>query len=96
MCVCVCVCSGGGTVFVAEIRYRHDLVRLCCGKAVPHIVEEKEMYALPIQGSVQDFLLGGGGESIPEKYLEPRSGENIFFRACKGSRGMLPWKMLKT
>ena len=86
MCVCVCVCvcvqwgGGGGGVFVAEIRYRYDLVRLCrkfhfCPfqMKMPHIDEEKEMYALPIQGSVQDFLLGGGGESIPEKFLEPRS-----------------------
>ena len=43
----------------AEIRYRHDLVRLChkfyfClfQMKIPHIDEEKELYALLIQGSV--------------------------------------------
>ena len=58
------VCAGGGgggdlLISVAEIRYRHDLVRLChkfyfCPfqMKIPHIDEEKELYALPIQGSV--------------------------------------------
>ena len=76
------MCSGGRGVFVAEIRYKHDLVRLChkfyfCPfqMKMPHIDEEKELYALPIQGSVQDFLLrggGGGGGVDPRKVLEPR------------------------
>ena len=35
---------------------------------MPHIDEEKELYALPIQGSVQDLLFGGGGESIVETF----------------------------
>ena len=57
----VCVCGGGGDLLisVAEIRYRYDLVRLChkfyfCPFQikVPNIDEEKELYALPIQGSV--------------------------------------------
>ena len=58
----MCVCGGGGgylLISVAEIRYRHDLVRLChkfyfCPfqMKIPHIDEEKELYALPIQGSV--------------------------------------------
>ena len=46
-------------ISVAEIRYRNDLVRLChkfyfCPfqMKIPHIDEEKELYALPIQGSV--------------------------------------------
>ena len=54
------MCAGGGgylLISVAEIRYRHDLVRLCnkfyfCPfqMKIPHIDEEKELYA--IQGSV--------------------------------------------
>ena len=63
VCVCVCVCGGGGGAYflisVAEIRYRHDMVRLChkfyfCRfqMKIPHIDDEKELYALPIQGSV--------------------------------------------
>ena len=56
-----CVCAGGGylLISVAEIRYRHDLVRLChkfyfCPfqMKIPHIDMEKELYPLAIQGSV--------------------------------------------
>ena len=36
-----------------------------------------------------------GRESIPEKFLEPRSGEKIFLGLVEGSRGMLPRKILK-
>ena len=50
---------------------------------MPHIDEEKELYAISIQGSVQDFLFGGG-ELIPEKFLEPRSGEEIFLGLVRG------------
>ena len=60
--VCVHARGGGGgylLISVAEIRYRHDLVRLChkfyfCPfqMKIPHIDEEKEMYALSIDGSV--------------------------------------------
>ena len=86
----MCVRGGYLLISVAEIRYRHHLVGLChkfyfCPfqMKIPHIDEEKELYALPIQGSVWDFLFGGR-ESIPEKFLEPRSGEKTFFRACRG------------
>ena len=55
--MCVCSGEGGGLISVAEIKYRHDLVRLChkfyfCPfqMKIPHIDEEKELYALPIQG----------------------------------------------
>ena len=37
-----------------------------------------------------------GRESILEKFLESRSGEKSFFKACRGSVGMLPRKILKT
>ena len=58
--MCVCVCGGGGggrylLISVAEIRYRNDMVGLChkfyfCPfqMKIPHIDEEKELYALPI------------------------------------------------
>ena len=46
-------------ISVAELRYRHDLVRLshkfyfCLFQMkIPHIDDEKELYALSIQGSV--------------------------------------------
>ena len=53
------VCAGGGDflISVAEIRYRHDLVRLChkfhfCPfqMKIPHIDEEKEMYCVSYRG----------------------------------------------
>ena len=61
---------------------------------MPHIDEEKELYALPIQGSVQDFLFGGGVD--PKKIFGATQRRENFFRACKGSRGMLTRKILKT
>ena len=76
--------GGGGALFVAEIRYRHDLVRLCrkfhfCPfqMKMPHIDEEQEMYALPIQGSVQDFLFGGGSRS--QKNIWSHAAARKFF-----------------
>ena len=105
--VCVYVRAGGGgggeylLVSVAEIRYIHDVVRLrhkfnfCPFQMkIPHSDEEKELYALPIQGSVWYFLFWGLGGVDPKKLLEPRSGEKKFFRACRGSRRMLPRKSL--
>ena len=84
------MCEGGGggylLISVAELRYRHDLVRLChkfyfCPfqMKILHIDEEKKLYALPIHGSVYDFLFWGLGESIPKQFLETRSGEKSFF-----------------
>ena len=100
----MCV-SGGGwymLISVAELRYRHNLVRLyhkfyfCPFQIkIPHIDEEKELYVLPIQGSVYDFLFWGLGEVDPKKILEPRRVVKKFFRACRGSGGMLPRKILK-
>ena len=64
----MCVWGGGGYFFisVAEIRCRHDLIRLChefyfCSfqMKIPHIDEERELYALSIKVSVWDFLFGG-------------------------------------
>ena len=90
------MCTGGGghlLISVAEIRYRHDLVGLChkfhfCPfqMKIPHIDEEKGLYAL----AVQDFLFWGLGGVDPKKCLEPRSGEKNFFRARRGTRRMLP------
>ena len=51
------MCAGGYfLISVAEIRYRHDLVRLChkfyfCQMKIPHIDEEKRCTALAIEGS---------------------------------------------
>ena len=81
---CVCVCGGGGGYFlisVVEIRYRHDLVRLChkfhfCPfqMKIPHIDEEKELYCVSYRG----LCLGFFGLRVrgvdPKKFLEPRSG----------------------
>ena len=45
---------------------------------IPHVDEEKGLYALPVQGL---FVLGFGGVD-PKKLLEPR--REILFRACRG------------
>ena len=74
----MCVCAGGGggylLISVTEFKYRHDLVRLCrkfyfCPfqMKILHIDAKKELYALPIQGSVQDFLFWGLGGVDPKK-----------------------------
>ena len=52
------------------------------------------------QGSIYDFLFGGGGGGVdPKTFLEPRSGEKKFVRPSRGSGGgsggMLPRKILK-
>ena len=61
------MCGGGWhlLISVGEIRYIHDLARLChkfyfCPfqMKIPHVDEEKELYALPIQGL---FVFGVGG-----------------------------------
>ena len=96
------MCGGGGggdlLMSVAEIRYRHDLVMLChkfyfCPfqMKIPHIDEEKEAVCVNYPGLCLGIFLFWGLEGVdPKKFLEPRSGEKIFFRARRGSRGMLP------
>ena len=42
------------------------------------------------QGSIWNFLLGRGGESILKKSFEPRGGEKTFFRPSRGVRGHAP------
>ena len=44
----------------------------------------KELYALPIQGSVQDFLFWRLGGVDPKNFLEPRSSEKIFWGLVGG------------
>ena len=72
----MCAGRGGGELLIsaAELRYRHDLVRLChkfyfypFQIKIPHIDEKKELYALPIQCSVWDFLFWRLGEVNPKK-----------------------------
>ena len=83
----VCVCGGGWgdlLISVAEIRYRHDLVRLChkfyfCPfqMKIPHIDEEKSCMRYLSIALSRIFCLGR--ESIPEKFFEPSSSEkNVF------------------
>ena len=95
----VCVCGGRGyfLISVAEIRYRHDLVRLChkfhfCPfqMKIPQIDEEKELCCVSFPGLWLGFFVLGVGGSRSEKLLEPRSSEKKIFRARRGSRGMLP------
>ena len=96
----VCVC-GRGVYFlisVAEIRYRHDLVRLChkfhfClfQMKIPHIDEEKELCCVSYPGlCLGFFVLGFGGGSRSQKFLEPRNGEKKFFRARRGPGACSP------
>ena len=56
----------GGLISVAEIRYKHDLVRLChkfhfCPfqMKVPHIDEEKELYYVSYPELCLGFCFGG-------------------------------------
>ena len=79
-----CVCARGGVYFlmlVAEIRYRHDLVRLChkfhfCPfqMKIPHIDEEKELYCVSYRGLCLAFFVLRVKGSRSQKFLEPRSG----------------------
>ena len=97
----MCVCGGGGymLISVAELRYRHDLVRLyhkfyfCPFQMkIPHIDEEKELYVLPIQGSAYDFLFWGLGEVDPKKFLEPRRVVKNFLGLVGGPGACSPGK----
>ena len=65
----MCV-RGDFLISVAEIRYGHDLVRLChkfhfCPfqMKIPHIDEEKELYCVSYPGLCLGFCFGGLGES---------------------------------
>ena len=89
----------GGYLLIsaAELRYRHDLVRLChkfyfCPfqMKIPHIDEEKELYALPIQGSVWDFFALGVGESRPQKKFWSHAAARKIFLALVGGPGACP------
>ena len=65
----VCVCRGRDFfISVAEIRYRHDLVRLChkfhfCPfqMKISRIDEEKELYCVSYPGLCLGFLFWGLG-----------------------------------
>ena len=92
----MCVCGGYFLISVAEIRYRHDLVRRChkfnfCPfqMKIPHIDEEKELYCVSYPGLCVGFFVLRVGGVDPKKFLEPHSGEKNCFRAHRGSRCML-------
>ena len=91
------VCGAYFLISIAEIRYRHDWVRLChkfhfCPFQIkiPHIDEEKELYCVSYPGLCVGFFVLGDEGSRSQKILEPRRGEKNFFRARRESRGMLP------
>ena len=73
----MCVRGRGGGYFlisVAEIRYRHDLVRLChkfdfCPfqMKIPHIDEKKELYCVSYPGLCLEFFVLGVGGSRSQK-----------------------------
>ena len=96
----MCVREGGGGYFlisVAEISYRHDLVRLChkfhfCPfrMKIPHIDEENELYCVSYPGLCLGFFVLRVGGVDPKNFLELRSGEKNFFRARRGSRACSP------
>ena len=100
MCVCVCVCVCRGIyllISVAEIRYRHDLIRLChkfyfCPFQMK-IPRGKRAVCFTCPGLCLGFFVWEGVH--PKQFLEPRNAEKIFFRACRGSGGMLARKILK-
>ena len=67
----------------AEIRYRHDLVRLChkfnfClfQMKIPHIDEEKELYAFLSRALSRIFCSGG---SRSQKNFWSHAAARIFF-----------------
>ena len=83
----VCVCGGGYfLISVAEIRYRHDLVRLChkfhfCPfqMKIPHIDEEKELCCVSYPGLCLGFFcFGGWGKSIPKNFWSHVAARKIF------------------
>ena len=60
----VCVWWGYFLISVAEIRYRHDLVRLChefhfspFQMKIPHIDEEKQLYCISYRGLCLGFFV---------------------------------------
>ena len=70
------MCAGGGCflISVPEIRYRHDLVRLChkfhfCPfqMKIPHIDEEKELCCVSYPGLCLGFFVLGVGGSQSQK-----------------------------
>ena len=72
----VCVCRGRGyfLISVAEIRYRHDLLRLChkfhfCPfqMKIPHIDEEKELCCVSYPGLCLGFFVLGVRGSRSQK-----------------------------
>ena len=86
----VCVCGGGGEgyflISVAEIRYRHDLVRLChkfhfCPfqMKIPHIDEEKELYCVSYPGLCLEFFVLGVGGSRSQKIFRATQQREKFF-----------------
>ena len=70
-------------ISVAEIRYRHDFVRLChkfyfCPfqMKIPHIDEEKELYAL--SRALSRFFVWGGVD--PRKIFGATQRREKFFQ----------------
>ena len=86
--MCVCVRRGGGDflISVAEIRYRHDLVRLrhkfhfCPFQMkIPYIDEEKELYCVSYPGlCLGFFVLGVGGSRSQKLFGATQRRENFF------------------
>ena len=98
------MCAGGGgggylLISVAKFRYRQDLVRLChkfyfCAfqMKIPHIDQERAV-CLTYPGLCLGFFALGVGGSRSQKIFGATQRREIFFRACRGSRGMLPLKV---
>ena len=93
---------GGGAFFisVAEIRYRHDLVRLChkfhfCHfqMKISRIDEEKELYCVN-PGLCLGFLFWGLGESIPKNFRSHAAARKNFL-GLVGVQGHTLLKILK-
>ena len=53
---------------------------------IPHVDEEKGLYALPVQGL---FVLGVGGVG-PKKTFGATQWREILFRACRGPDACFP------
>ena len=96
---------GGGGYFlisVAEIRYRHDLVRLChkfhfCPfqMKIPHIDEEKELNCVSYPGICQGFFVLRVGGSRSQKIFGVTQRREIFLGLVAGVQGHAPPKILK-